>query len=69
MFFFISTTVSSLLYASISGTVYKDFDMNGEMNGGDAPVIGASIQAICDDGNTYKTTTNTNGGYTLATLS
>jgi hypothetical protein len=69
IFLYLSTTVSSLLYASISGTVYKDFDMNGEMNGGDAPVIGASIQAICDDGNTYKTTTNTNGGYTLATSS
>ena len=63
--FLISAIVSSWLFADITGTVYKDFNLNGEKDGGDAFVSGVSIKAVCEDANTYSTTTDANGAYTL----
>jgi protocatechuate 3,4-dioxygenase beta subunit len=63
--FMLSLLASSWLLADISGTVYKDFNLNGQKDGGDAFVSGVSIKAVCEDGNTYNATTDTNGAYTL----
>ena len=56
---------ATFTYASITGTVYKDFDLNGQKNGNDAAVSGASVKAVCEDGNTYTASTDANGTYTL----
>jgi len=58
---------SSLSMASITGTVYKDFNNNGTMDGGDAPLIGAPVKATCNNGQTYQAVTNGKGEYTLNT--
>jgi len=65
-FAMISTIASSWLLGDISGVVYKDFDLNGEMNGGDAGVSGVTVVATCSDGGRYETTTNKDGNYTLS---
>ncbi len=65
-FAMISTIASSWLLGDISGVVYKDFDLNGEMNGGDTGVSGVTVIAICSDGGRYETTTNKDGNYTLS---
>jgi hypothetical protein len=63
--------ISSVLYADISGIVFKDFNYNGtyEYNAttgaGDAVVIGVPVSAVCDDGTTATATTDENGTYTL----
>ncbi len=61
----ISLCLGSFLWADITGIVYKDFNFNGIKDGGDAPVIGIPVTAVCTDGNTYQTTTDSNGTYTL----
>ncbi|ADV45589.1 Cna B domain protein [Nitratifractor salsuginis DSM 16511] len=59
-------SLSSLsLFADIQGVVYKDFNFNGVKDGGDAPVIGATITAVCNDGNSYQAITDADGSYTL----
>jgi hypothetical protein len=55
----------SVAYANITGTVYKDFNLNGIKDGGDAPVVAASIAALCEDGSTPSATTDANGQYTI----
>ena len=62
----LSTTTTSFLYGNITGVVYKDFNMNGIQDGNDAPVIGVSVNATCENGQTYHATTNTLGAYTLS---
>jgi len=59
------TLASTSLYANINGLVYKDFDLNGAKNGGDAVVSGVAISALCDDGLTYNAITDVDGLYTL----
>jgi len=51
--------------ADITGTVYKDFNLDGQKNGEDSYVSGVSIKAVCEDANTYTATTDANGAYTL----
>ena len=62
---FACTLASSWLLADISGTVYKDFNFNGVNDGNDALILGVSVSATCEDGNTYQVTTDTNGAYIL----
>ena len=64
-FFVLSVFASSWAVANITGTVYKDFNLNGQKDGGDAFVSGVSMKATCEDGNTYTATTDANGAYTL----
>ena len=69
--FYVGISTSVGLYANITGTVYKDFNNNGtyELSTtgiGDAPVIAANIKAVCDNGQTYTATTDTDGKYVLA---
>jgi len=65
----LSVCLSSLLLADITGVVYKDFDLNGEKNGGDAGISGVTVTAVCNDGNSTTTTTNEDGNYTLSGFS
>ena len=65
----ITAITSSYLIADISGVVYKDFDLNGKMDGGDTGVSGVVVTAVCDDGNSTSTTTNEDGNYTLSGFS
>jgi len=63
--------ITSMLFvtfanADITGKIFKDFDMNGIFNGGDAPVIGVMVKATCTDGQSYVANTDTNGLYTLS---
>jgi hypothetical protein len=51
--------------ADITGTGYKDFNLNGSKEGGDVGVMGIPITAVCEDTKTYTATTDTNGAYTL----
>jgi hypothetical protein len=55
------TSVSAL--ADITGIVYKDFDLNGEKNGGDTVVSGVKLTAVCTDGTNLETVTDANGTY------
>jgi len=64
-FFVLSLFASSWAVANITGTVYKDFNLNGQKDGGDAFVSGVSMKATCEDGKTYTATTDANGAYTL----
>jgi len=61
-----SVVASSWLFADISGVVYKDFDLNGEMNGGDAGISGVKVMATCSDGNYYEAITDKEGKYLLS---
>jgi hypothetical protein len=54
------------VWADITGTVYKDFNMNGTQDDGDAPVIGALVKAVCTDEEVYTDTTDANGSYALS---
>jgi hypothetical protein len=67
--FVLSTCTSLLLMADISGIVYKDFNLDGSMNGGDTGISGVSVTAVCNDGNRSATTTNRDGNYTLSGFS
>ncbi len=62
---FVALTSMTAL-ADITGVVYKDFDINGEQNGGDTVISNVKISAVCDDGTHLSTTTNTKGEYTLS---
>ncbi len=60
--------MSTISSANITGKVYKDFDYNGVFDNADTEVIGVSVVAVCDDGNSYSSATDSNGVYTLNTL-
>jgi len=64
--FFIFTTG---LQADITGTVYKDFNLNGVIDDDnvtkDLGVEGLTVSALCEDGTTPSDTTDANGTYTL----
>ncbi len=62
----ISTVLTSMASADITGVVYKDFDLNGAKNGGDIGIEGIALTATCEDGTTSSATTNALGQYTIA---
>ena len=51
--------------ANISGTVYKDFNLNGQKDANDAGVVGATVTAVCEDLTTTIATTDLNGMYMI----
>ena len=61
----ISTVLTSMVSADITGVVYKDFDFNGQKDGGDAVVSGVTITASCVGVADIVTTTDANGAYTI----
>jgi len=53
---------------NITGTVFRDFDSNGEQDISEPGVISITVSAYDDAGFVISTTTNITGEYTLATL-
>ena len=60
--------LGNILYADISGIVYTDFNLNGVKDTNDVILKGVTVNAICEDENTYTSATNDNGEYTLSGL-
>lgn len=54
---------------SISGTVFEDLDGNGTKDTGEPGLVGASVTATDNLGNTQTATTDSSGNYTLSSLS
>ncbi|MEA1952771.1 MAG: hypothetical protein U9O24_00075, partial [Campylobacterota bacterium] len=57
------------LQADITGIVYKDFNLNGQIDDDnvtkDLGVMGLTVSAVCEDGSTPSDTTDANGAYAL----
>lgn len=70
--FFVVTATSSAAAqpeaGSISGTVFRDFDNDGVMDGTEPGISGVTVTAVDNLGNTTTTTTGNAGTYTTAVL-
>ena len=58
---------SSIAYADISGTVFRDFNLDGVKSSMEPGVSGLSVKAYNDSGVVDTQTTDSNGHYTLNT--
>ena len=58
--------LGNVLCADISGVVYTDFNLNGVKDVSDISLKGIVVHAVCENGYSYNTITNSNGGYTIS---